>query len=80
MLSVMLSVVTLNVVMLNVVALTKPPEESNLNKYSHHPVRNRMNLAHKLDGPNKLECYIAIDWKGLPGTSALAYWARTKKM
>jgi hypothetical protein len=23
--------------------------------------------------PNKLECYIALDWKSFPGTNTLAY-------
>jgi hypothetical protein len=35
------------------------------------------------NGLNKLECYIALDWKGLPRTNTLAYWAHlkvTKKM
>jgi hypothetical protein len=26
-------------------------------------------------GTDKLECYITIDWKGLPGTNTLAYCA-----
>jgi hypothetical protein len=25
-----------------------------------------------MKGPNKLECYITLGWKGLPGTIALA--------
>jgi len=29
------------------------------------------------NGSNKLECYIALDWKGLPGTTP-AYWANYK--
>jgi ABC-type lipoprotein release transport system permease subunit len=29
-----------------------------------------------MNGPNKLECYITLGWKGLLGTNALAYWAR----
>ncbi len=29
------------------------------------------------NGPNKLECYIATGWKGLPGTNTLAYYACT---
>jgi len=28
-----------------------------------------------MNGPNKLECYITLSWKGLPGTNSLAYWA-----
>jgi hypothetical protein len=27
--------------------------------------------------PNKLECYITLDWKGLSGTNAPAYWAHS---
>ncbi len=26
-------------------------------------------------GPNKLECYITLDWKGLPETNTNTYWA-----
>ncbi len=36
-----------------------------------------------MNGPNKLEFYIELDWKGLPGTDILAYQADlqvTKKM
>jgi hypothetical protein len=35
------------------------------------------------NGPNKLECYIALDRKGLPGTNTLAFCAHAivrKKM
>ncbi len=28
-------------------------------------------------GPNKLEDYIILGWKGLPGTKTLAYWAHS---
>jgi hypothetical protein len=28
-----------------------------------------------MNGPNKLECYITLSWKGFPGTNSLAYWA-----
>jgi hypothetical protein len=28
-----------------------------------------------MNGQNKLEYYIAISWKQLPGTKTLAYWA-----
>jgi hypothetical protein len=28
-----------------------------------------------LSGPNKLEGYITLDWKSLPGLNILAYWA-----
>ncbi len=27
-----------------------------------------------MDGPNNLEIYITLGWKGLPGTNTLAYW------
>jgi hypothetical protein len=27
-----------------------------------------------MNGSNKLECYIPLGWKGLPGTNTLAYW------
>ncbi len=35
---------------------------------------------HKIDntwhsGPNNLERYIPLSWKGLPGTNTLAFWA-----
>jgi len=36
-----------------------------------------------MNGPNKLECYITLGWKGLPGANTLAYWTLTlvtKKM
>jgi hypothetical protein len=29
------------------------------------------------DGPNKLECYIALGWKILPGTDTLAHWVNS---
>jgi hypothetical protein len=28
-----------------------------------------------MNEPNKLECYITLSWKELPGTNTLAYWA-----
>ncbi len=28
------------------------------------------------NGPNKLECYIRVGKKGLPGTNTLAYWTQ----
>jgi hypothetical protein len=28
-----------------------------------------------MNGPNKLECYITLGWKGLQGKKALAYQA-----
>jgi hypothetical protein len=30
------------------------------------------------NGPNKLECYITLDWKGLQRTNTLAYRANCK--
>jgi hypothetical protein len=27
-----------------------------------------------MNEPNKLQCYITISWKELPGTNTLAYW------
>ena len=27
-----------------------------------------------MNGPNKLECYITLGWKGLPGKRSLAFW------
>jgi hypothetical protein len=30
-------------------------------------------LLNLLDGPNKLECYITLGWKSLPGTNTLDY-------
>ncbi len=30
-----------------------------------------------MNGPNKLMCYIALDWKVLPGTNTLVYWAQS---
>jgi hypothetical protein len=27
-----------------------------------------------MNGPNKLDHYITLGWKGLPGTITLAYW------
>ncbi len=27
---------------------------------------------------NKLECYIALKWKGQQGTNTLTYWAHSK--
>ncbi len=29
--------------------------------------------------PNKLECYIAFSWIGLPGANTLAYWAHVSQ-
>ncbi len=26
------------------------------------------------NGPNKLECYITLEWKGKPGSNTLAYF------
>ncbi len=31
-----------------------------------------------MNGPNKLECYISLDQKCLPGVNALACWASLK--
>jgi hypothetical protein len=31
-----------------------------------------------MNGPNELECYITQRWTTLPGTKALAYWARSQ--
>ncbi len=28
-----------------------------------------------MNGPNKLDCYITVDWKGLPETNTLPYLA-----
>jgi hypothetical protein len=28
-----------------------------------------------MNGPNKLECYITVDWEGLAGTKILPVWA-----
>ncbi len=33
-----------------------------------------------INRPNKLECYITLGWKDLPGTNALAYWAHLNVM
>jgi hypothetical protein len=33
-----------------------------------------------MNGTNKLEFYITLDQKGLPGTNALAYWALSEVM
>ncbi len=30
---------------------------------------------HSLNGPNKLECFITMRWKGWPETNILAFWA-----
>ncbi len=30
-----------------------------------------------MNGPNKLECYITIGWKGLAVTNTLAYWVHS---
>ncbi len=30
-----------------------------------------------MNGANKLESYISLDWKDLPITNALAYWAHS---
>jgi len=27
-----------------------------------------------MNGPNKLECYITLVWKALPGTNTLTFW------
>jgi hypothetical protein len=27
--------------------------------------------------PNRLECYMALIWKGLPGMDTIAYWAHS---
>jgi len=35
------------------------------------------NTSQLTNGPNKLECYIAVCWKGLPETNTLAYWAHS---
>jgi len=31
-------------------------------------------FMHLTNGPNKLECYITVSWKGLPGTNTPTYW------
>ncbi len=31
-----------------------------------------------MSGPKKLECFIILSWKGVPGTNTLAYWAHLK--
>ncbi len=36
------------------------------------------NLFNFTNGLNKLECYITICWKLLPGTNTLPYWAHLK--
>ncbi len=28
-----------------------------------------------INGPNKLDCFITLGFKGLPGTNTVAYWA-----
>jgi len=33
-----------------------------------------------MDGPNKLECYITLDWIGSPVTNNLVYWAHSEAM
>jgi hypothetical protein len=30
--------------------------------------------------PNKLECFIIVGWKGLPGTNTQAYYAHSEAM
>jgi hypothetical protein len=31
---------------------------------------------YSMNGPNKLECYITLGWKGLLGINTIAYWAQ----
>jgi hypothetical protein len=28
-----------------------------------------------MNGPNSVQCYITLSWKGLPGINTLVYWA-----
>jgi hypothetical protein len=30
-----------------------------------------------MNGPKKLDCYISLVWKGLPGKNALGYWTQS---
>jgi hypothetical protein len=32
-----------------------------------------------MSGPEKIRGYIALGWKGMPGTNTLAYWALYEK-
>jgi hypothetical protein len=45
-----------------------------VNMVLEHNVDNYFTLNSRIV-PNKLECFIALGWKGLPGTNTLAYWA-----
>jgi hypothetical protein len=50
---------------------------------SRSHIHNTSFSLYLINAPNKLECYIRVSWKGLPGTNTLAYRAlllATKKM
>jgi hypothetical protein len=74
----MLCFVLQNVVMLSVVMLSVVKLSVVMQSVIMQSVVMQSVVMLSVVGPNKLECYITSDWRGLSWTNTLAYWHHMK--